>query len=266
MMRDSRTLAVVVVVLATAAILRVGSSRSGGRRVARTAAFVLDPATRKRASSSSSPSSSFVSTRPAPSWLNPRRIVRASLSARDDDEEDEEDDGMEAAFRRLDNLESLDASSARPSKKSNSKDDEASSSSLPLEKEISVYKDLVGELESKEDVYGNVLADMGTSKGSGSKASSSSSLLDDPAMQQALAEALQQVKQKDSSAPSSSSVLNDKEIMKEIEEIMERGNAELLASLEDIRREQVSQAHNISLILESWTRFDCILLMCILLG
>ena len=38
---------------------------------------------------------------------------------------------------------------------------------------------------------------------------------------------------------SSSSILNDKEMMQEIESIFERGNAQLIESLEEIRREQV---------------------------
>jgi hypothetical protein len=99
------------------------------------------------------------------------------------------------------------------------------------------------ELESKEDVYTNVLADMSSGPTSSSSSSSSNSassidsLLDDPVTQKALASALQEVSNKDPSM--ASSALNDQEIMKEIKVIMERGNAELLASLEVIREEQV---------------------------
>eukprot|EP00977_Amphora_coffeiformis_P004358 scaffold923_cov171-Amphora_coffeaeformis.AAC.16 len=152
----------------------------------------------------------------------------------DDEEEDELPMGMEEAFQKLDSLDSLEdaPSSGRPTDKSSS----SVSSSVPLEKEIEVYKNLVDESESKEDVYSNVLADMTTTVGTTSKSSSSSSPLDDPAMQQALADALQEASTKN---PTASNALNDKEIMKEIEAIMERGNAELLASLEEIRQEQV---------------------------
>jgi hypothetical protein len=40
------------------------------------------------------------------------------------------------------------------------------------------------------------------------------------------------------------SILDDKEIMKEIEVIFERGNEKLMASLEEIRKEQVRTQRN----------------------
>lgn len=100
---------------------------------------------------------------------------------------------------------------------------------------------MVDESESKEDVYTNVLSDMAEARPQKeeSSSSSSSSVLEDPAMQQALADALQEASAKN---PTASQALNDKEIMKEIEAIMERGNAELLESLEEIRQEQVGCA------------------------
>jgi hypothetical protein len=167
---------------------------------------------------------------------------------RSDDDDDTEDDdplGMEAAFQKLHGLqESLDAaatsSSELASTESTAESTAEAPSNLPLEKEVEIYKNLVVELESKEDVYTNVLADMSsgpTSSSSSNSASSIDSLFDDPVTQKALASALQEVSNKDPSM--ASSALNDQEIMKEIKVIMERGNAELLASLEVIREEQV---------------------------
>ena len=167
-------------------------------------------------------------------------------NANHDDGEDEGEIvpiGMEEAFRKLDNLDSL--GDGTPSSERDNDSNEtsieyvssSSTSSVPFEKEIEVYKTMVDESESKEDVYGNVLADMMT-VGTTTPGSSSSptSPLDDPVMQQALADALQEASTKN---PTASEALNNKEIMKEIEAIMERGNAELMASLEQIRREQV---------------------------
>ena len=56
-------------------------------------------------------------------------------------------------------------------------------------------------------------------------------------MQDALQEALQQVKV--NNPRMSDSILDDQEIMREIEGIFEQGNEKLMASLEEIRREQV---------------------------
>lgn len=172
------------------------------------------------------------------------RFAKQDKKQSDDGDEDDEEValGMEQAFEKLESLASLDEDSvsAPPKKRPTTK--ETSSSSLPLEQEIEVYKNLVGESESKQDVYSDVLADMVTEKSTSSStsaaSSTSSNILDDPAMQQALAEAMQEAAAKNPNT-ASSSPLDDQEIMEEIKVIMERGNAELLASLEEIRQEQV---------------------------
>ena len=151
----------------------------------------------------------------------------------DEEEEDELPLGMEEAFEKLNSLESLDdvPSSKKPAAASSK---ESPSSSLPLEQEIEVYKKMVTESESSDDVYGDVMSDM-----SGSKQNPATAMDPEAAMQQALAEAMQEVSEQNPKA--ADGALDDKEIMKEIEAIMERGNAELLASLEEIRQEQVGR-------------------------
>lgn len=151
--------------------------------------------------------------------------------------------------------------------------------SVSPEKEIAVYKLMMEELEQnvdaeayaevlddlgstvmKDDVYSQVLTDLlgATSKRptpatpapiaaatttvsdppsilSGTTSSSSPST--EQFMQVALQEALQQVRV--NNPRMNDSILDDKEIMKEIEGIFEQGNEKLMASLEEIRQEQV---------------------------
>jgi hypothetical protein len=134
----------------------------------------------------------------------------------------------------------------------------------PPEKQVQVYTEMVKELEQldQEELYSDVLADMGgdpstmTASKSKSLLSSLSDISDVPSslsesdtekfMNQALQEALQEAaaKAKDSKAAGggskiADSVLNDKEIMKEIEQIFERGNDQLMESIEEMRAEQV---------------------------
>ena len=211
-------------------------SSSGMLRVPQSC--LLDPFTTRRQRSSSSFSSLTL--------LHAKKKKKSKKFDKDDDDDNEPALGMDAAFEKLDSLSSLDDAPSRKPPKTDTPLSTSTSSSLPLEKEIEVYKNLMGESESKQDVYSNVLADMvttdkddaaGDNPNEGTTPSSSSSVLDDPAMQQALADAMQQVSSKNPQA--SSAALNDEEIMKEIKAIMERGNAKLLASLEEIRQEQV---------------------------
>ena len=183
--------------------------------------------------------------RPTATWA--KRNENDEDSDKDQDEDIEELPlGMEEAFQQLDSLQSLDGlpsseSTSPPTSAPNSSTASTTSRtfSLPLEKEIEVYKDLVTDSDRTDDIYADVLSDMTESKTNvASSGTSKGNLMDDPAMQQALADAMKEVSAKN---PSTKDALNDKEIMKEIQAIMERGNAELLASLEDIRQEQVSQ-------------------------
>jgi hypothetical protein len=66
----------------------------------------------------------------------------------------------------------------------------------------------------------------------------------DLAIQEALEEARRMAPAADASKMSDS-ILDDEEIMKEIEEIFEKGNEKLMASLEEIRQEQVSAQRNV---------------------
>ena len=163
----------------------------------------------------------------------------------DDDEEKENDDlplGMEEAFAKLDNLQSLDDATASGSKpkgpKKKQQDNPVTPSSVSMEKEIEVYKDLMKDSSSTDEIYSDVLSDMEDLSSTADTKSTSSSLLDDPAMQQALQDAMREVSNKNPDADTSKA-LDDQEIMDEIKAIMERGNAKLLASLEEIREEQV---------------------------
>jgi len=185
----------------------------------------------------------------------------AQLLAKKDDDDDEEEatePGMADAFRQLDALESLDnASSAAPQ---TSKDaakgfqKPAMDAKTPTvekaspEKEAQLYSEMVKELEETDEdsLYSDVLSEMG---GSAPNPKSSPKLdvkPDAPApsendteefMNQALEQAMKEVKLNNPSV--ADSILDDKEIMKEIEAIFERGNEKLLESLEEIRKEQV---------------------------
>lgn len=117
------------------------------------------------------------------------------------------------------------------------------------ESEVQMYKSLIQELEqtNEDDLYNNVLKDMGggipSTRNNRIRDSSTQNPFDntpsspDSLMEQALNEALRDVQMNTRS--SVDSVLNDKEIMREIEEIFQRGNEKLIESLEEMRREQV---------------------------
>jgi hypothetical protein len=198
----------------------------------------------------------------------------AASSRRDHDEDLDESSkpqpGMAGAFRALEALESLmdddDGLSVLPDTSSSStapqRIDATStgvflttpSNDIAPEKEVELYKGMVQELEStdEEDLYSTVLQDMGGTKPlkSSSATTARAPVIGDIGDQDptttsrekfindALEEALKEVKVNN---PTSSvdSILNDKEIMKEIEGIFERGNEKLLESLEELRVEQV---------------------------
>lgn len=187
-----------------------------------------------------------------------------AMQARSDDGDDEDDEdpivpGMADAFRKLGDLDSLDDENAetslppsQPTKKpafSSPDDPLPSVEPAPPEKEVQMYKAMVKDLEQQDedDLYSNVLADMGGSKAPKEPASPFTSVdviesgtalgETDEFMNQALKEAMKEVKLNNPSI--AESILDDKEIMKEIEVIFERGNEKLMASLEEIRQEQV---------------------------
>ena len=151
--------------------------------------------------------------------------------------------------------------------------DDAKSKEASFEQEMEVYKDMVGELEQNEeaeayadimselggsmkqtdDTYSQVMSELGgTPKPQGKKElektaaeplttlnvdDSDSTVDTEKFMDSALEEALKEVKVHNPKMDSS--VLDDEEIMKEIEDIFNQGNEKLLASLDEIRREQV---------------------------
>ena len=195
----------------------------------------------------------------------------------DDDDDDTRAPGMEEAFRELDNLveskgeDAGQASTTTPPSSPISADkdvvpDTTTTQALTPEREAGMYTKLMEDLEVTDDdeLYSDVMAELGGDSSEGRKpapASSSSSmqsLVDstttaggtnmasskadmDKFMDEALSEALKEVKLKSSESLSSESILNDDKIMKEIEAIFDRGNEQLMESLEEIRQEQVRQ-------------------------
>ena len=161
------------------------------------------------------------------------------------------------------------------------------------EQEIKVYRDMVGELEQNEDAeaysdimnelggkpkqvedtYSQVMSDLGgTPKpkeveppstlnlgdgDDGDGVGSSASEIDtERFMDSALQEALKEVKVNNPKILGDS-ILDNKEIMKEIEDIFEEGNEKLLASLEEIRQEQVRSD-------DPWFLFCCVVVAVVL--
>lgn len=174
--------------------------------------------------------------------------------------DDDGDSGMAEAFRQLESLGSLDEESPpKPTKSIPAPSvEELQAEPVAPEKEVQMYKEMVEELQDKDedDLYSNVLEDMGGSSSTTPKMApkvktppqlrieegTSNNQNDrdtEDFMNQALKEALEEVKVNNPSI--SDSILDDKEIMKEIEAIFERGNDKLFESLEEIRKEQVSK-------------------------
>jgi len=194
-----------------------------------------------------------------------------ALYAKDDAEEEGNEPGMADAFRQLDALASLDDEDketkqalaakkiAKPADLGEATGTAKEADDIPPEKEMKLYKDMVVDLETKkeDDLYEDMITDMGGSTDSISRSApdlksgqrkltveeSTESKIPDAEqdteefMNQALREALEDVRVQNPSI--SQSVLDDREIMKEIEAIFERGNEKLLDSLEEIRKEQV---------------------------
>ena len=148
--------------------------------------------------------------------LSSSRLIRSSAvqakKGRGDDEDDDQSGvGMEAAFRELENLKSLDdyddgsgsggdggggGSSSLPSSMKKTQADEAFAKAMedldlkdfvesppPVtpEKEVKVYQEMVSELEQRDEdaLYSDVLSDMGSSSSSTSTPKSLSSIIPD---------------------------------------------------------------------------------------
>jgi hypothetical protein len=184
---------------------------------------------------------------------------------------------MAEAFRELDSLGSLEDDDADSQPKL-SKDETAKgfhevdlvlpkSETIPStpEAEVRLYKDMYTESEKGEtELYSDVLSDMGGSPKkkqppAKEKENDRLELIEamertpedlDMFMNNALAEALAEARAKtpDELKADADNALDDEEMMKEIEEIFEKANKELLASLEDIRTEQVRHFHFIVVV------------------
>jgi hypothetical protein len=203
-----------------------------------------------------------------------------SLCAKKKDYEDEETrDGMAGAFRELDALGSLeDDDDSQPAKMMNDSVKGFHEVDLVLpasemkpstpEAEVRLYKDMYIESEKGEtELYADVLSDMGGTI-SVSKKDAPSKEENDPLelidalertpedldmfMNNALAEALAEARAKtpEELKADAENALDDEEMMKEIQEVFEKANKELLASLEDIRTEQVRHLPFIPLLLQ----------------
>jgi len=201
-------------------------------------------------------------------------VTRHLLSAKkdkDDDEDDEDDDdddddsqtGMKEAFRELDALKSLDdglkkkspGTSRKPIENVNVEPSLKKEPKASMEEEVKLYKDMMNESE-KEDVelYADMMTDMGGTPPKPKRQTikveeeERVELLDslerspedlDVFMNQALQEALKEAKSKSPEELASIDPLDDEKMMDDIRQVFEKANAELLASLEVIRKEQV---------------------------
>jgi hypothetical protein len=211
-----------------------------------------------------------------------------SLHAKSGDNNDDEDndvdaepfqqrrDGMAQAFRDLDALSSLGAGAGNDDPQQIQK---MSSSSQPRttplvniidaattasttkvatpEEEVKMYAQMVQELEEnkEDDMYSNVLTEMGgkvssstnppsskrviTTTSTSSTTTSSPPPMDEAWMNQALQEALDEAKKTSPTDFDRQSVLNDQELMKEIVQVFDQAHDKLIAGLDEIRNEQV---------------------------
>lgn len=231
-------------------------------------------------------------------------ILYAKQSKDDDDDDDifSNKPGMEAAFKELDLLKSLDDDNDKNKLNTDSNNILSNNSkrrpiieldesmedmiiaieSPSIEKEIEIYKDMMSEVEKNDnaETYNELILDLGSKslistdstyadmilelggtpkldssipmttkekkpitttafEKSGSDTKLLSNNLDsDEIINKALNDAMKEVTLNHPQI-SSSTLLNDKELMKEIEAILNEGNDKLIQSLNDIRKEQV---------------------------
>jgi hypothetical protein len=193
--------------------------------------------------------------------------VVAAKDKMNSEDEEETLTGMDAAFRQLGALDSL-GEKGTQSSTTTVQLDEASKAELKneapsLEQQVKLFKGLLEDSEQDQgDLYSDVIKEMGgtpveqqfppeqqiiveeTTLPTSSNSDIPPSEQDTQKfMDRAIQEALEDARKM---APGdarkmSDSILDDEEIMKEIEEIFERGNEKLMAGLEEIRQEQVSE-------------------------
>ena len=164
--------------------------------------------------------------------------------------DDDVSEGMEDAFRQLDELKALgddnpfavpeikttqDEAFAKAMKDLDLKDIPESS----VESEAGLYQGMASELAGKteEDLMARIKVELGGGKDLQIPKFDPTMRETDKMMEKALDEALEEAGKELN--VDKKSLLDNKEIMKEIEKIFDKANAELLSSLEDIRAEQV---------------------------
>lgn len=190
--------------------------------------------------------------------------------------------GMEDAFRELGKLKSLDDANTPPLKPKEKDETFAKvmeeldlkdilstddvQKEVTMESQVELYKDMVSELDAASDKEELIVADFKTDllladddiddnnnnnidNGGADNAASAAQLkkLDTQKfMDKAIEEALKEAKERNSDVETTigdkESFLDNKEIMKEIENIFDKANEELLNSLDEIRAEQTSLA------------------------
>lgn len=168
-------------------------------------------------------------------------------------DEDKPSKGMEEAFRQLEELKAFDGDSP-PLPERKKKQDEAFAKAMQelnlkdiadlpeasVESEVELYKDMAVELSetTETDLIATVKSELGGSPTVMPRF--------DPAardtekfLEKALDQALAEAEKKAQTEINKESLLDNKEIMKEIEKIFDKANAELLEGIEEMREEQV---------------------------
>ena len=190
--------------------------------------------------------------------LNSVSIMTTRLRLAKKDEEPLIGGGMEEAFRRLDELKAAFSDDSPPLPERKKKQDEAFAKAMQelnlkdiapdlpevsAESEAELYKKMASELSSatETDLIAEVKSDLGGTPTPIPKFDPSTrenEIFLEKALDQALADAEKKAK----TAINKESLLDNKEIMKEIEKIFDKANAELLVGIEEMREEQVRRS------------------------
>ncbi len=162
---------------------------------------------------------------------------------------------MEDAFRQLEELISLDNDNLSPLPERKKKQDDAFAKAMQelnlkdvvedkpeatIESEAALYKDMAVELSetTETDLIDIIKTDLGGTPTVMPKFDPTTRDTE-KFMEQALDQALKEAEKQAQMDIDKESLLDNKEIMKEIEKIFEKANAELLEGIEEMRKEQV---------------------------
>jgi uncharacterized membrane-anchored protein len=156
-----------------------------------------------------------------------------------------DDFGMEMAFAQLNELESIDATfeidTADMEKAIMGID--LTTDTLSPEEELKLYQELYQDLDQDSNALVETVKNEIGEKFMQRSDKETPTLGDrnqDDFMNQALEQAMREIQaEAPGAADLAHAIRHDKDLMKEIEAIFDNGNNELLASLEDIRKEQV---------------------------